>query len=59
MLLEALASGLQMLWKVDINDCTHIRDLCVLLHEALMQVENGLVDLDNVEPTTFGEDELF
>ena len=54
-LLEALACGLKMLWKVDIRECPRVRDLDVLLKEARERVENNLVDLDNVEPTTFGE----
>lgn len=54
-LLEALVCGLQMLWNVDVRECPRIRDLDVVLQEARMQVENHLVDLDNVEPTTFGE----
>ncbi len=54
-LLEALAKGLQMLWRVDITDCPNVRDLDAELKEARYRVENGLVDMDNVEPTTFGE----
>lgn len=54
-LLEALADGLKMLWDVDIKDCPRRRDLDAELQEARMRVENDLVDLDNVEPTTFGE----
>lgn len=55
LLLEALASGLKMLWEVDVKECPRIRDIDVVLKEARMQVENGLVDLENVEPDTFGE----
>ena len=55
-LTEALANGLKMLWEVNIQDCPRRRDLDVLLKEARTEVENNLVDLDNVEPTTFGED---
>lgn len=55
-LLEALACGLKMLWEVDIKECPRVRDLDVALKEARFQVENNLVDLDNVEPNTFGED---
>lgn len=54
-LLEALACGLKMLWEVDVRDCPRIRDLDAVLQEARVQVENHLVDLDNVEPETFGE----
>lgn len=55
MLLEALANGLKMLWQVDVRECPRIRDLDAVLEEAHIQVENNLVDLENVEPTTFGE----
>ncbi len=54
-LLEALACGLKMLWGVDVSECPRIRDLDAVLKEARVQVENHLVDLDNVEPETFGE----
>ena len=54
-LLKALASGLKMLWEVDIRECPRVRDLDTALKEARIQVENNLVDVDNVEPTTFGE----
>ncbi len=49
-LLEALANGLKMLWKVDVTECPRIRDVDTVLKEARIQVENDLVDLDNVEP---------
>ena len=54
-LLKALACGLKMLWEVDIRECPRVRDLDTVLKEARIQVENNLVDVDNVEPTTFGE----
>jgi len=54
-LLEALAEGLKMLWDVDITDCPHRCDLDRMLERARMQVENGVVDMENVEPTTLGE----
>lgn len=53
-LTKAVASGLKMLWEVDTKDCPQVRDLDTVLKEARYQVENRLVDLDNVEPTTFG-----
>ena len=55
-LLEALSCGLKMLWEVDVTECPCIRDLDVVLEEVRKRVENNLVDLDNVESTTFGED---
>ena len=54
-LLEALACGLKMLWQVDVTGCPCTRDLDAVLKEARVQVENGIVDVDNVEPETFGE----
>jgi kanamycin kinase/aminoglycoside 3'-phosphotransferase-3 len=54
-LLKALVEGLQMLWKVDVSECPVVRDLDVVLNEARFRVENNLVDVDNVEPDTFGE----
>lgn len=54
-LLEALACGLKMLWEVDIKECPRTRDLDMELAEARMRVEHGLIDLEDVEPTTFGE----
>jgi len=54
-LLEALACGLNMLWEVDVTECPRVRDLDTVLREARMNVERGLVDLDNVDPETFGE----
>ena len=54
-LLKALASGLKMLWEVEVTDCPVVRDVDAVLEEARLQIANGWVDLDNVEPTTFGE----
>ena len=54
-LLDALANGLKSLWSVDVRNCPRIRDVDAMLKEVRVQVENGWVDLDNVEPTTFGE----
>ena len=54
-LLPLLAEGLQMLWKIDTSDCPRIRDLDAELKDARYNVEHGLVDMENAEPTTFGE----
>lgn len=54
-LLEALAQGMKLLWEVDTKDCPRLRDPETLLKEAGRQLEEGQVDLDNVEPETFGE----
>lgn len=54
-LLGLLAEALEMLWSVDISDCPRRRDLDTELEEARYRVENGLVDVEQVEPETFGE----
>lgn len=55
LLLSLLAEVLQMLWAVDISDCPYERGLDAELAEARYNVENGLVDMENVQPDTFGE----
>ena len=49
-----LAEAIRMLWSIDVSDCPRSRDLEVELREARFRVENHLVDMDGVEPTTFG-----
>lgn len=53
-LLTLLADAMKMLWSVDVTDCPRKRDIDTELAEARYRVENHLVDMDNVEPTTFG-----
>ena len=55
-LLDILAKALKMLWNIDVSDCPRSRNIVVELSEAKYRVENNLVDIDNVEPTTFGKD---
>lgn len=50
-----LAEAIRMLWSVDVSDCPRLRDPDAELREARFRVENGLVDLNKVEPGTFGE----
>lgn len=52
--LGALADGLRLLWCTDPTGCPRDRRLPKLLQEARWRVENDLVDMDNVEPETFG-----
>lgn len=52
---KVLAEGLKKLWRVDIADCPGDWSLQNKLAAAREQVEMGLVDMDNVEPDTFGE----
>lgn len=54
-LISALAEGLKLLHSVDPAGCPKTQTLDDLLQEARYRVENGLVDLDNVEPETFSE----
>lgn len=55
-LLALLAEGLKMLWRVDIRNCPHIRNLDAELAEARLRVEQGLVDVEDAEADTFGPD---
>ncbi|MCM1568540.1 MAG: aminoglycoside 3'-phosphotransferase [Roseburia sp.] len=50
-----LAEGLKRLWEVDISDCPVDARLQNKLARAAYYVEKGLVDMDYVEPETFGE----
>ena len=54
-MIKALADGMKLLWSVDISDCPRIMDLDVELKEAEYRVKNGLVDVEDAEPETFGE----
>ena len=49
-----LAEALHMLWNVDTAGCPRERSIDVELAEAKYRVERHLVDMDNVEPETFG-----
>ena len=54
-LLDLVAQGIKLLWSVDIRDCPcKVSPLEERLKEARYRVEHGLVDIDNVEPETFG-----
>lgn len=50
-----LAEGLKMLWQVDVSGCPCDCRLDEKLRRARYNVEHDLVDVDNVEPETFGE----
>lgn len=56
LLIRILAEGLRALWSIDISDCPYRSDLDVKLKSAERNVECGLVDMENVQPDTFGED---
>ncbi len=55
-LLSLLAKALKMLWSVDVSGCPIERDIDAQLKEARYRVENGLVDIDDAEPATYGKD---
>lgn len=54
-LLPLLAQALKMLWSTDISGCPKSRDFDSELRAARYRVENNLVDIDDAEPDTFGE----
>ncbi len=54
-LCKLLAEALKRLWSMDISDCPSDQKLSNKLLQAEYNVENGHVDLENVEPDTFGE----
>ena len=54
-LTEILATGLKRLWETDISKCSYNFSLDKKLEMARYNVEHGLVDIDNVEPETFGK----
>lgn len=51
----ALADGLKQLWHVDISDCPLDSRLTKRLQQAKYNIGNGLVDTDDFEPDTLGE----
>lgn len=54
-LIEMVAQGMKMLWEIDVRECPYSTSrLDERLKAAEYNVINGLVDLDNVEPETFG-----
>lgn len=56
-LLDLTSEALRMLWNVDITECPYRTSrLEERLKAARYNVESGLVDMDNVEPETFGDD---
>lgn len=55
-LIRRVAEGIKMLWKVDITKCPfRTSRLEERLKQARWNVENNLVDMENVEPETFGK----
>lgn len=54
-LVQLLAEGLKMLWKVEIRECPCINDIQNKLRLAKRQVEDGACDIENAEAETYGE----
>lgn len=54
-LYRTLANAMKMLWSVDVSGCPRDMDLDAELKEAKRRVENGLIDMEMAEPSTFGE----
>lgn len=55
LLVSALAAGMQLLWQTEAAGCPRVRTLEHLLTEAEYRIDHDLVDMDNVDPETFGE----
>ena len=55
LMLPVLADALHQLWSIDVRDCPRDRSLDTELKEARKRVEQGLVDIADCEPETFGE----
>ncbi len=58
-LVPLLSKSVKMLQSIDITDCPVIKDLDRELKKAAYRVENGLVDISDAEPDTFGENGRF
>lgn len=54
-MVKLLADALRQLWVVDISDCPVSQNLDRELEEAEFNVMHGLVDVNAVQPETFGE----
>lgn len=54
LLLEGLTEAIARLWETNPKSCPRTTTVADLLTEAACRVENGLVDLENTEPETFG-----
>ena len=55
LVVELLVKALKLLWQVDISDCPFDSGIDKKLKMAKYNLEHDKVDLDNVEPETFGE----
>ncbi len=54
-MIKYVSEGIKLFWNVNVDDCPlKVSRLDERLKEARWNVENGMVDMDNVEPETFG-----
>ncbi len=53
-LMQLLAQGLGLLWQVDISNCPSMQKLDQKLLAARQRVEQGLVDMEDTQPGTYG-----
>ena len=55
LVIDLAAQEIKMMWQVDVGDCPcNTSRLTERLKAAEYNVKNGLVDIDNTEPETFG-----
>ena len=54
-LCKLLAQAFRMLWSVEVTGCPRERTIENELEEAKYRVQNNLVDLEDAEPDTYGE----
>ncbi len=53
-LVKLLASGLEMLWGVDVSECPNNNSIENKLKLAETRVQDNLCDMEDAEPTTYG-----
>lgn len=53
-LVKLLADGLRLLWSVDVRKCPYNNSIDNKLRQAEIRVRNGLCDIENAEPMTYG-----
>ena len=54
-LVSLLAGAFRLLWSVDAADCPRRNDLDNKFRQAQYLIDNNLVDMERVEPQTYGE----
>lgn len=56
LLIDLLTKAIHMFWEVDITDCPSKMNLDKKLEMAKYNVEHDFVDMENVQPDTFGKE---